>query len=176
MNILVINAGSSSMKYQLLNPETGVLLAKGLCERIGIDGRLTHKVPAKDQKFEAELKKDAQDRLHRSRKEMNVQIEDSCDAFIGEVKDYLKKRSKTYEQMVQDLVDVNLNRELERQQKELDDLIRLIEEKGDQREKSLQQAREQIARLQDITGRAIELETELEENMEDHLEQEELEG
>lgn len=78
--------------------------------------------------------------------------------------------------MVQDLVDVNLNRELERQQKELDDLIRLIEEKGDQREKSLQQAREQIARLQDITGRAIELETELEENMEDHLEQEELEG
>ena len=129
-----------------------------------------------DQKFEAELKKDAQDRLHRSRKEMNVQIEDSCDAFIGEVKDYLKKRSKTYEQMVQDLVDVNLNRELERQQKELDDLIRLIEEKGDQREKSLQQAREQIARLQDITGRAIELETELEENMEDHLEQEELEG
>ena len=129
-----------------------------------------------DKKFEAELKKDAQDRLHRSRKEMNVQIEDSCDAFIGEVKDYLKKRSKTYEQMVQDLVDVNLNRELERQQKELDDLIRLIEEKGDQREKSLQQAREQIARLQDITGRAIELETELEENMEDHLEQEELEG
>ena len=38
MNILVINAGSSSLKYQLLNPETGVLLAKGLCERIGIDG------------------------------------------------------------------------------------------------------------------------------------------
>ena len=39
MNILVINAGSSSLKYQLLNPETGVLLAKGLCERIGIDGK-----------------------------------------------------------------------------------------------------------------------------------------
>ena len=43
MNILVINAGSSSLKYQLLNPETGVLLAKGLCERIGIDGKLTYK-------------------------------------------------------------------------------------------------------------------------------------
>ena len=42
MNILVINAGSSSLKYQLLNPETGVLLAKGLCERIGIDGHLKH--------------------------------------------------------------------------------------------------------------------------------------
>lgn len=43
MNILVINAGSSSLKYQLLNPETRVLLAKGLCERIGIDGKFTYK-------------------------------------------------------------------------------------------------------------------------------------
>ncbi len=43
MNILVINAGSSSLKYQLLNPETGSLLAKGLCERIGIDGKFTYK-------------------------------------------------------------------------------------------------------------------------------------
>jgi acetate kinase len=43
LNILVINAGSSSLKYQLLNPETGDLLAKGLCERIGIDGKFTYK-------------------------------------------------------------------------------------------------------------------------------------
>ena len=43
MNVLVINAGSSSLKYQLLNPDTGDLLAKGLCERIGIDGKFTYK-------------------------------------------------------------------------------------------------------------------------------------
>ena len=42
MNILIINAGSSSPKYQLMNPDTGVVSAKGLCERIGIDGRLNH--------------------------------------------------------------------------------------------------------------------------------------
>ena len=48
MNILVINAGSSSLKYQLMNPETGEVFAKGLCERIYIDGRLTHKVPSKN--------------------------------------------------------------------------------------------------------------------------------
>ena len=47
MKILVINAGSSSLKYQLMDPDTGDVFAKGLCERIGIDGRLTHKVPAK---------------------------------------------------------------------------------------------------------------------------------
>ena len=43
MNILVINAGSSSLKYQLLDPDSGKLLAKGLCERIGIDGKFTYK-------------------------------------------------------------------------------------------------------------------------------------
>ena len=43
MKILVINAGSSSLKYQLIDMENESLLAKGLCERIGIDGRLEHK-------------------------------------------------------------------------------------------------------------------------------------
>ena len=42
MKILVINAGSSSLKYQLLDSESGAVLAKGLCERIGIDGHLKH--------------------------------------------------------------------------------------------------------------------------------------
>ena len=42
MNILVINCGSSSLKYQLIDSETEKVLAKGLCERIGIDGRLTY--------------------------------------------------------------------------------------------------------------------------------------
>ena len=47
MNVLVINAGSSSLKYQLMDPDTNTVYAKGLCERIGIDGRLTHKIPSR---------------------------------------------------------------------------------------------------------------------------------
>ncbi len=43
MNILVVNAGSSSLKYQLFDMENEKVLAKGLCERIAIDGKLTHK-------------------------------------------------------------------------------------------------------------------------------------
>ena len=42
MKVLVINAGSSSLKYQLIDMENEQLLAKGLCERIGIDGHLKH--------------------------------------------------------------------------------------------------------------------------------------
>ena len=55
MKILVINAGSSSLKYQLMDPDTEEVFAKGLCERIGIDGRLTHKIPASDAKYEFDI-------------------------------------------------------------------------------------------------------------------------
>ena len=44
MKVLVVNAGSSSLKYQLFDTESGNVLAKGNCERIGIDhSRLLHK-------------------------------------------------------------------------------------------------------------------------------------
>jgi acetate kinase len=43
MYVLVINAGSSSLKYQLLDTESGNYIGKGLCERIGIDGKIEHK-------------------------------------------------------------------------------------------------------------------------------------
>ena len=48
MKILVVNAGSSSLKYQLFDMDTSEVLAKGNCERIGIDGVITHKRPGKD--------------------------------------------------------------------------------------------------------------------------------
>ena len=43
MKVLVINAGSYSLKYQLMDPATRDVLPKGLCERIGIDGKFTYK-------------------------------------------------------------------------------------------------------------------------------------
>lgn len=48
MKVLVINCGSSSLKYQLIDMKDESVLAKGLCERIGIDGRLTHSPAGKD--------------------------------------------------------------------------------------------------------------------------------
>ncbi len=47
MKILVVNAGSSSLKYQLFDMDKNEVLAKGNCERIGIDGIITHKCPGK---------------------------------------------------------------------------------------------------------------------------------
>ena len=56
MKILVINSGSSSLKYQLFDMDNGNILAKGGCERIGAGGSITHKVPGKpDYKAEIDL-------------------------------------------------------------------------------------------------------------------------
>ena len=55
MKVLVINAGSSSLKYQLLDTASGEVMAKGLCERIGIDGVLTHTGNKSDEKFKFDI-------------------------------------------------------------------------------------------------------------------------
>ncbi|MCC8167885.1 MAG: acetate kinase [Clostridiales bacterium] len=51
MNVLVINCGSSSLKYQLIDSESEEVLAKGLCERIGIDGRLVYQKEGLDKEI-----------------------------------------------------------------------------------------------------------------------------
>ena len=54
MQILVINCGSSSLKFQLINAETENVKASGLCERIGIDGRLVYQ-PAGSEKISTDV-------------------------------------------------------------------------------------------------------------------------
>ena len=48
MHVIVINCGSSSQKYQLINSDSEEVLAKGLCERFGIDGRLVYQKEGMD--------------------------------------------------------------------------------------------------------------------------------
>ena len=55
MKVLVVNAGSSSLKYQLFETENGAVLAKGICERIGIDGIIEHRLGEDGEKNKREL-------------------------------------------------------------------------------------------------------------------------
>ena len=58
MKVLVVNAGSSSLKYQLFDTSTNEVMSKGICERIGIDGRIDHKTPSGEKIKKDILKKD----------------------------------------------------------------------------------------------------------------------
>ena len=79
MNVLVINCGSSSLKFQLINSESEAVLAKGLCERIGIDGRLTYQ-PAGGEKNVSEKA------MHTHTEAIQFVIDALTDADTGVVK------------------------------------------------------------------------------------------
>ena len=51
MNILVVNCGSSSLKFQLVDSETEQVKASGNCERIGFDGKIVYKIRRQSQQF-----------------------------------------------------------------------------------------------------------------------------
>ncbi|MFI3115199.1 MAG: acetate kinase, partial [Clostridia bacterium] len=79
MKVLVINAGSSSLKYQLFEMDTEEVLAKGLCERIGIDGRLVHEVGEDKNKFDIPMDTHAE--------AIKAVLEKLTDATYGVIKD-----------------------------------------------------------------------------------------
>ena len=80
MNVFVVNCGSSSLKYQLINSDTEEVIAKGLCERIGIDGRLTHKPTGKEPVVKEVVMPD-----HKSA--VSYVLEKLTDAKAGVIKD-----------------------------------------------------------------------------------------
>lgn len=79
MKVLVVNAGSSSLKYQLLDTDNNTVMAKGICERIGIDGRVEHK-----QLGHEKLKMDRQMPTHAEA--VKVVVELLTDKTIGCIK------------------------------------------------------------------------------------------
>ncbi len=76
MKILVVNAGSSSLKYQLFDMDKNEVLAKGNCERIGIDGVITHKRPGKEDYTENAALPD-----HKAAIELVLKL--LCDSELG---------------------------------------------------------------------------------------------
>ncbi|MFI3226898.1 MAG: acetate kinase [Clostridia bacterium] len=79
MKVLVINAGSSSLKYQLFEMDTEEVLAKGLCERIGIDGRLVHEKGGEKSKFDIPMETHAE--------AIKAVIETLTDSIYGVISD-----------------------------------------------------------------------------------------
>ncbi len=80
MKILVINAGSSSLKYQFIDIDEKKVLAKGLCERIGIDGKLTQKVSGREDFVREDAMKDHSDAI-------KMVVEALTDEKVGVISD-----------------------------------------------------------------------------------------
>ncbi len=81
MKVLVVNAGSSSLKYQLFETETGAVLAKGICERIGIDGIIEHRLGEDGEKNKRELN------MPNHAVAMKIVVDTLTDATLGCISD-----------------------------------------------------------------------------------------
>ena len=79
MKVLVVNAGSSSLKYQLFDTNSGDVLAKGICERIGIGGSITHKVPGRET-YETEIE------MKNHTVATQILVETLCSPTLGVIK------------------------------------------------------------------------------------------
>ena len=85
MNVLVVNAGSSSLKYQLFDTTNGDVIAKGLCERIGIDGKLTHKQLVKGITYSADIAMPNHTEAMKAVVDALVHAEHGCISSMSEI-------------------------------------------------------------------------------------------
>ena len=85
MNVLVVNAGSSSLKYQLFDTTNGDVIAKGLCERIGIDGKLTHKQLVKGITYSADIAMPSHTDAMKAVVDALVHAEHGCISSMSEI-------------------------------------------------------------------------------------------
>ena len=85
MNVLVVNAGSSSLKYQLFDTTNGTVIAKGLCERIGIDGKLTHKQLVKGVTYSADVSMPSHTDAMKAVVEALLHSEHGCITSMSEI-------------------------------------------------------------------------------------------
>ena len=81
MKVLVVNAGSSSLKYQLFNTESRDVLAKGICERIGIDGRIEHRLGENGEKHKRDIA------MPNHAVAMKIVVDTLTDPVLGCIKD-----------------------------------------------------------------------------------------
>ena len=86
MKILVVNAGSSSLKYQLIDMENESVLAKGNCEQIGTESTFTHKVPSDETKNIKALPMEMQDHAAALKIVLDTLV-DAEHGVIGSVKE-----------------------------------------------------------------------------------------
>lgn len=86
LKILVVNAGSSSLKYQLIDMENESVLAKGNCEQIGTESTFTHKVPSDETKNIKALPMEMQDHAAALKIVLNTLV-DAEHGVIGSVKE-----------------------------------------------------------------------------------------
>lgn len=109
-----------------------------------------------------EIKEASSRTLDRLQDELLEKVDDCSYNVVGMVKSYLWERQQSYIQMVQDLVNISLNEELSKKKSELEKLIQTIQSKGEEREKTLNDAKTNLEKTKKLMEQGTSLQAELE--------------
>lgn len=136
--------------------------------------KLEKKYDEKQKEFTSTLQKNTDKACRNMREYILSYVKDSQNNFTSAMGKSLNKMKTNSVAVVRDLLNLNLNQQLQRTQKKLDELIRTIETSGKEREEMLAQAEAQAAAVVELMERGISLSTSLESEMDDHIEEEAL--
>lgn len=124
--------------------------------------------------FQRKAKESSERTCRRLRNEILNTLDDEIGEAVRAIKTYLNDRKSGYIRTVHDIVTVSLNQELGRRQKELDELIRLLEAGAEERDRELKQSEEATKVIEELINKGSNLSAKLDVSMEDHIEEEEL--
>lgn len=128
----------------------------------------------KQRKFMDEMRKNSEKACRNMRQEILCYVDESQDNYTVALRQVLEQMKTECIHAVRDLLNVNLDQQLERTQKKLEELIRLIETEGEERAQKLNFAMEQEANVTALLAQGAQLSAMLETQMNDHVEQEAL--
>lgn len=128
----------------------------------------------KQRKFMEDMQKNSEKACRKMRQEILNYVDESQETYTAALRHALEQMKTGCIHAVRDLLNVNLDQQLERTRKKLDELIRLIETEGEERTQKLNFAVEQEENASALLAQGAELSAELETQMNDHVEQEAL--
>lgn len=154
-------AAVKEAKAQVRETRSEVLDSRQQREAVRLEEAL-RKLEETRAKQAKEIKEASSRTLDRLQDELLEKVDDCSYNVVGMVKSYLWERQQSYIQMVQDLVNISLNEELSKKKSELEKLIQTIQSKGEEREKTLNDAKTNLEKTKKLMEQGTSLQAELE--------------
>lgn len=129
----------------------------------------------KQEKFIENMKKNAEKACRKLSKDIRYYVEDCSEKYISSMELYLNSQKKEYIQMTKDIFQGNINEKLKEQNQKLEKILNSINTEGKERDERLKAIEDSIRNINILQNKAIEIQSDLENNLNDEIEQEKIE-
>lgn len=129
----------------------------------------------KQEKFIENMKKNAEKACRKLSKDIRYYVEDCSEKYISSMELYLNSQKKEYIQMTKDIFQGNINEKLKEQNQKLEKILNSINTEGKERDERLKAIEDSIGNINILQNKAIEIQSDLENNLNDEIEQEKIE-